>query len=73
MKEVLSSKEIEYVYLDITESMLSLKTFLKFRDSRPEFDEIRKVGRVGLPCIVVNNGEKVILDFTEAVLEDLKR
>ena len=43
--------------------MLHLKKFLKIRDNRPEFDEIKKAGKVGLPCIVINDGEQVIFDY----------
>lgn len=53
--------------------MLYLKMFLKHRDNRPEFDDIRKKGRVGVPCIVVNDGEKIIFDLTEAVLDELRQ
>lgn len=44
--------------------MLNLKKFLKYRDTRPEFDEIKEAGRVGLPCIVID-GEKIIFDVKE--------
>lgn len=64
-KEFLSSKNVNYLYLDITEGMLNLKNFLKYRDNREEFDEIRKSGRVGLPCIVVNDGEQILFDYNE--------
>lgn len=62
-KEYLSKKGVNFVYLDITENMFNLKKFLKFRDNYKEFDEIKKAGRVGLPCIVVNNGEEIIFDY----------
>lgn len=62
-KEFLSEKEIEFIYLDITENMLNLKRFLKFRDEAPEFKEIKEAGRVGLPCIVIGNGEEIIFDY----------
>ncbi|HHV46863.1 MAG TPA: hypothetical protein GXX53_08240 [Tissierellia bacterium] len=65
MKEYLSQNNIDYIYLDITENMLNLKKFLKYRDNRPEFDEIKKAGRVGLPCIVINDGEKIVFDVME--------
>lgn len=62
MKEFLSKNDIKFVYIDITDSMLNLKTYLKLRDSRPEFDEVKKAGRVGIPFIMINNGEKFIFD-----------
>lgn len=65
MKEFLSSKELEYLYIDITGSMLNLKKYLKLRDTRPEYDEIKKAGRVGIPCVEVD-GE---LFFSEESLD----
>lgn len=64
-KEYLSKHNIRHVYLDITENMFNLKKFLKYRDTREEFDEIKKAGRVGLPCIVINDGERILFDYKE--------
>lgn len=62
MKEFLSNNGIEYDYIDITDSMRNLKIYLKLRDTRTEFDEIKKLGRVGIPFIMLGNGEKLIFD-----------
>lgn len=70
MKEFLSQNNIRHAYLDISESMMNLKRFLKYRDFNSEFDDIKKNGRVGLPCVVVDNGEQIIFDINE--LESLK-
>lgn len=72
MKEFLSENEVKFVYLDITESMLNLKLFLKHRDHAPEFKEIRENGRVGLPSIVINDGEEYIFDQKLLNIEALK-
>lgn len=45
--------------------MLNLKRFLKYRDNCDEFKEIRELGRVGIPCIVVNDGEQILFDYNE--------
>lgn len=50
--------------------MRNLKIYLKLRDIRPEFDEIKKNGRVGIPFIMIGNGEKFIFDQPE--LDELK-
>lgn len=71
-KEFLSENGIEFIYLDITENMINLKRFLKLRDERPEFKEIKAAGRVGLPCIVINDGEKIIFDHNLLDVEDIK-
>ncbi len=65
MKEFLSNNGIDYEYIDITDSMRNLKIYLKLRDTRPEFDEIKKLGRVGIPFIMVGNGEKLIFEQPE--------
>lgn len=62
MKEYLSSNDIKFVYIDITEGLFNLKTYLKLRDTRPEFEEVKKMGIVGIPFIMINNGEKLIFD-----------
>ncbi len=71
-KEFLSENGIDFVYLDITDNMINLKRFLKLRDEKPEFKEIKAAGRVGLPCIVINDGEKIIFDHNLIDLEDVK-
>ncbi len=60
MKEFLSEEAIEYTTIDINTGMAPLKHFLKYRDSREEFAEVRAAGRVGLPCLVVNDGEEIL-------------
>lgn len=70
MKEYLSQNNVDFTFVEITESMATLKAFLAYRDNNPAFEEVRRVGRVGLPCIVVNDGEKII--FGQPNLEDLR-
>lgn len=68
MKEFLSHHNVSFTYIDMTDSMMNLKAFLKYRDAHPAFEEVRKAGRVGLPCTVINDGEKIIFgqpDLTE--------
>ena len=65
VKEFLSKNNVEFVYLDITDSMLNLKKFLKFRDARSEFEEIRQSNRVGLPCVMINKGEEFLFEQNE--------
>lgn len=72
MKEYLSKNNIEFKYIDITSSMLNLKIFLKFRDIDPFFDTIKKAGRVGIPTIMINNGEKFIAGTMDLDLNELR-
>jgi glutaredoxin-related protein len=69
VKEVLSQHNVEFTYVDICGSMSNLKAFLKYRDHHPALEEVRQVGRVGIPCIVINQGERVILGQPENLLE----
>lgn len=59
-KEKLEKAGVEFKWVNITDSMANLKEFLKYRDERAEFEEVRKDGRVGIPCLVVNDGEEII-------------
>ncbi len=70
MKEFLSQHNIEFTVVDMTASMTNLKAFLHYRDNYAEFAPIKEQGRVGLPCIVVNDGEKII--FGQPSLDDLR-
>lgn len=74
MKEALSQAEIPFVYQDISSGMLPLKQFLKYRDTRPEFDPIKAQGRVGVPCLVVrkDDGAEQILFELPADLDTLR-
>ncbi len=45
--------------------MLNLKKFLKYRDNYKEFDVVKRSGSIGLPCIVINDGEKILFDYNK--------
>jgi len=61
------------VYRDITENMMNLKLFLNHRDNNPVFKEIKEAGRVGLPCLVIGNGDQIVFEVESLDIEDLKR
>lgn len=63
-KNELDAAGVEYLYLNISENLLFLKKFLKLRDEEPAFDEIRKAGKIGIPCIVREDGT-VTLEWSE--------
>ncbi len=71
---MLSKSGVEFEVVDINSSIKSLREFLALRDTRPEFEDIKKNGRVGLPCIVVNDGEEIMFsvgdDDLTYLLED---
>lgn len=53
--------------------MMNLKLFLNYRDNNPVFKEIKEAGRVGLPCLVIGNGEQIVFDVEQLDLEDLMK
>lgn len=53
-----------YEYLDFSEDLKNLKEFLKIRDGNPIFDELRAEGKIGIPCILREDGT-VTLDWEE--------
>ncbi|HHX69917.1 MAG: glutaredoxin domain-containing protein [Miniphocaeibacter sp.] len=48
--EELDNKNIDYEFINITESIPNLKRFLLIRDNNPEFDKVKNNGSVGIPC-----------------------
>ena len=55
MKEALSQKNVKFAYVDITSSMLHLKNYLKIRDNNESHKEVREIGRVGVPTLLVDD------------------
>ncbi|MBS4761666.1 glutaredoxin [Carnobacteriaceae bacterium zg-ZUI252] len=50
-KDELDRQGLNYEAVDITASMKNLKRFLALRDNRPEFDERKQWGFVGVPVL----------------------
>ena len=63
----LDNSGVAYEYLDFAENLLHLKEFLVIRDSDPLFENVRNEGRIGIPCIVKENGS-VILEWDEFLM-----
>ena len=55
-KEELEAAGVPFLYLNISESLLYLKKFLKHRDENELFSEIRTKGKIGIPCIEREDG-----------------
>ena len=55
-KRDLDAAGVEYLYLNISENLLFLKKFLKLRDENEHFADIRKNGKIGIPCIIDEDG-----------------
>lgn len=65
-REDLDKAGVAYEYLDFSESLLNLKEFLKLRDASALFEEVRKAGKIGIPCILREDGTAT-LDWEEFV------
>ncbi|WP_427170981.1 glutaredoxin [Fusobacterium nucleatum] len=57
-------KKINYKYefINITESMENLKEFLYLRDTSKEFDEIKDLKYIGIPCILTDDNKIILGD-----------
>ena len=62
-REDLDKANVVYEYLDFSDDLKNLKEFLTIREA-PLFDEVRKNGKIGIPCIQRENGS-VTLDWFE--------
>ena len=63
-KQELEAAGVEFLYLNISENLMFLKKFLKLRDEEPQFEDIRKNGKIGIPCILREDGS-VTFDWKE--------
>ena len=52
----LDAAAIEYDYREITEDLRYMKEFLKLRDENACFDSVKAEGKIGIPCIVREDG-----------------
>lgn len=50
-----------YEYRDFSENLLHLKEFLKLRDENPLFEEVKREGKIGIPCIVHDDGSVALI------------
>lgn len=53
-----------YAFLDFTKDLIYLKEFLAIRDGSSVFDAARAEGKIGIPCILRENGT-ITLDWEE--------
>lgn len=65
-REDLDKTGIEYDYLDFSDSLMNLKEFLVLRDNNAVFSDVRRDGRIGIPCLVDEDGN-VSLSWDEYV------
>ncbi len=63
-REDLDKAGVSYSYLDFAEDLGNLKTFLHLRDTETAFFDVRREGKIGIPCIV-DEKKTVTLDWRQ--------
>lgn len=63
-RKELDAAGIAYEYCDFSEDLLNLKRFLMLRDTDPVFEPVRAEGKIGIPCMVREDGT-LTLDWEE--------
>lgn len=54
--EALDHRGVAYKFLDFSENLKNLKEFLALRDQSPIFALLKKEGKIGIPCLVGEDG-----------------
>ena len=60
MKEFLSENNINYAYVDICSSIMSLKSFLKIRDTSEAYAKVRERHSAGIPMLMIDDDVNLI-------------
>lgn len=60
----LDQKGVFYEFCDFSEKLEYLKDFLKLRDTLAIFEPLKREGKIGIPCIVREDGA-VLLSWEE--------
>lgn len=63
-REELDGAGVAYEFRDFAQSTKNLKEFLALRDREPVFEGPRAEGKIGIPCLVTEDG-RLTLDWTE--------
>lgn len=59
-RERLNEAGVLFDYVDISVSVGNMKEFLRLRDTRKEFDDVKKNGSIGIPCFLKDDGTVII-------------
>ena len=62
----LKEANVGFEYCDFAENLSHLKEFLKLRDENSAFIEIRVAGKIGIPCILREDGS-ITLSWNEFI------
>ncbi len=72
VREFLLENDIHFDYVDISESIKNLKEFLKIRDFREEYNEIKEANYVGIPMLLFNNNIYFENDIDIELVKEIK-
>lgn len=68
-RDYFEQENIPFEFVDITLNTANLKEFLRLRDSREIFAEVRKEGAIGIPYFVLEDKETLSRDEAVAWLK----
>ena len=52
----LKQADVSFEFCDFSDSLVNLKEFLRLRDLEAVFDDAKREGYIGIPCIVDEDG-----------------
>lgn len=47
---------VAYTFCDFADDLAHLKAFLKIRETDPQFEALKREGKIGIPCILHEDG-----------------
>lgn len=55
-RKELDEAGVPYTFLDLADCVRNIREFLAIRDKSSLFDEVKAEGRIGIPCILQEDG-----------------
>ena len=52
----LEMQKVDFTFCEFADDLKFLKEFLKIRDAEPIFDAVKQGGKIGIPCILHDDG-----------------
>ena len=71
LKQNFDAYEIRYQFIDINDNLRNLSRFMRLRDTREVFAQCREIGDIGVPAMVLDNGEE--LEISQAKRKDVRK
>ncbi|MDD7530205.1 MAG: glutaredoxin-related protein [Prevotellaceae bacterium] len=69
--KALAQTDPRFKLIDIGEHVANLKEFIRLRDARPEFDEAKQGGWIGIPCFCMEDGS-ITFSHPDADFSDIE-